>query len=566
MTGIEWKEIKEYAASKSEILTQLLYDLTTIPAPGFSERKKADYCLNWLKKQGIGEGILDTKGNVIVTYGFEENSSRVLFMAHLDTVFPMETRLKVRQEGSLWFCPGIGDNTANVVALMGLILYVFEKRPSLPWGIIFALSVCEEGLGNLEGCRELMRNYGHNLSAVVSYDLYCSALYDKSIGSVRYQVSIHTKGGHSYLDFGRENAIAVASKIICRLYEFPISGEDVGHTTYNVGTIEGGTSVNAIASDCSFSFEFRLDKEKGLEHAQAYFDKVIAEAQSGFVSVRREVLGVRPCMGKVNEQRMKELTDAGMAVVEHVTGKKPVKKAASTDCNIPLSMGIPAICVGTVVGGGAHTLEEWIDISSLPEAVEITVGMLHCLAMEDTLSYEMRDCLSDEREQEEVLAVLRECDNDFVPPLSCRRSTHQRCLLKTGKNPEGVRAYFNEICRQHTMLLKKNREVIGFLSFQRPYSCPELSSYKKVTYLTTLCIKNAYRGRGLSRSIYKNVLSYINEKYPKDVIAFRTWTTNQAQMHLAKELNMQLAARIKDDRGIGIDTVYYVFENKVCGE
>lgn len=179
---------------------------------------------------------------------------------------------------------------------------------------------------------------------------------------------------------------------------------------------------------------------------------------------------------------------------------------------------------------------------------------------EETQIFIHREKILDEQEKREVYEILEECDQDFCPPLSYRSSTSQKQLTQVEDGKEGVRRYYEEILQQPTLLVKREGRTIGFMSYRIGYTCKELEHYGKVGYLTTLCIRPSERGRRLAPLIYRAVESHIYSQYPDLVITLRTWSTNKAQLHLMDELGYHCVARLENDRGEGIDTVYYAKE------
>lgn len=169
-----------------------------------------------------------------------------------------------------------------------------------------------------------------------------------------------------------------------------------------------------------------------------------------------------------------------------------------------------------------------------------------------------RDKLEDEWEANEVYAILSECDKDFEPPLSERGSTVQKTWEK--KSGDGVRNYFNEVAKQHTLFLKREKKIIAFLSFRSMEECEALKNYRDICYFTTLCIRKEYRGQGLALVLYQKAKEYVEESSRYTVMALRTWSTNKAQLHLMEKMDFHCETRLKNDRGEGIDTLYFVKE------
>ena len=214
---------------------------------------------------------------------------------------------------------------------------------------------------------------------MISFDVYADRVINKAVGSIRYKVEVFTEGGHSYENFGNRNAIKKISEIIDRLYEF-VPLEDGGKTTYNVGLIQGGTSVNTIAQQAEMLFEFRSDEKKDLNEAVAYFEKVLGDCRAEGLDVRYTVLGDRPCGSReLRSLGQKKLEEECRQIVAKWSEKEIPFISGSTDCNIPLSLGIPAVTVGLILGGKPHTREEWIDISSISAGLGIAADIIGTL-------------------------------------------------------------------------------------------------------------------------------------------------------------------------------------------
>ena len=169
-----------------------------------------------------------------------------------------------------------------------------------------------------------------------------------------------------------------------------------------------------------------------------------------------------------------------------------------------------------------------------------------------------RDLLTDPEEQQAILEILTECDGDFCPPLSYRGGTSEKQLGHAHPNTDGVQRYYEEILQQSAILAKRGEEIIGFLSYRPSYRCPALEQFGEVCYMTTLCLRHSERGKGLSPAIYEAAEQRIRQRFSGRIITFRTWSTNQAQMHLTEKLGYRCVAVLKDDRGQGIDTMYFV--------
>ncbi len=357
-----------YVENSQDELIQLIKDLCAIPSFSHHEQKKAEFIREWFENIGA-EAIIDEKYNVILPVNAEAKENLTVFMAHTDTVFPDETGFDcVEKDG--WLCaPGVGDDTANVAELMLIAKYIIEHQFECPEGCLIVFNSCEEGLGNLEGSRYLMETYAGKVREFYSFDGGYKALVTKAVGSTRYEVTVKTEGGHSYGAFGNRNAIALASSLISTLYDYQVPKR--GRSTYNVGVIEGGTSVNTIAQEVKFLFEYRSDDREDLNEMKEFFDSAISAYRKMGIEVEVQVLGERPCMGDVKQEEMIEVINHVSSIIEAHTGIAPALRSGSTDCNICFAMGVAGCCFGGYEGTGAHTREEKVDISTLETGMKI---------------------------------------------------------------------------------------------------------------------------------------------------------------------------------------------------
>ncbi len=368
------EEVLKYIEDHAGEAYELLIELAKIPAPSNHEEKRARFCLEWLEAQGAEGVFIDEANNVIYPVCCEGGSNISVYMAHSDVVFPDEVELPLRVEEGRIYCPGIGDDTANAAALLMVMKYIATHRVAPAEGLLLVINSGEEGLGNLRGSRAVMEKYGSRVREFVTFDGYAGGMCTRAVGSRRFKIEVKTEGGHSWGNFGNRNAIACLSALIGTLYEAPIP-ED-GRTTFNVGTVSGGTSVNTIAEHAEMLYEFRSDRAENLDMMQSFFDSAVNAYRSEGLDVGVTLLGERPCSAKVDEKRMNALIDRASAAVLAAFGKAPKAHSGSTDCNIPLSLGVPAVCVSCVKGGGAHTRREYVEISSLKPGLGVAFEMV----------------------------------------------------------------------------------------------------------------------------------------------------------------------------------------------
>lgn len=370
------KSMEEYIQENQEMAVELLRELCRIPAPSHHEERRAEFIKNWLCAQGAEGVFIDEAKNVIYPYEWEEGRPVALFMAHTDTVFPDMEPMEVLEKDGKMFAPGVGDDTANLVILMMVARYVALHHPKSKCNVVFAANSCEEGLGNLKGAKALAERYREQICQVISFDCYYNEICNCAVGSMRYRVEVKTEGGHSYFDYGNRNALAELSAVIHKLYKYQVP-EDGSNTTYNVGFVKGGTSVNTIAQQAEMLYEYRSDNLESMNQVKDYFEEVIDEFRSDGLEINVELIGERPC-GKKGEKNpeQEQLSAFCRDVVFEKTGNMPEFSSASTDCNIPFSLGIPAATVGLCMGGNMHTREEWIYVDSLKKGFAIGAALI----------------------------------------------------------------------------------------------------------------------------------------------------------------------------------------------
>lgn len=365
---------EEYAAACSEEALELLRTLGKIPAPSRQEDLRAVFCRDWLLAQGAVDVTIDKAKNVICKIGCEEHEDYIAFAAHTDIVFPDMETLPMREEDGKLYAPGIGDDTSNLVNLLMGAKYLLQNKIKLKYGVLIVCNACEEGLGNLDGTKELFAAYGSKIKAFYSFDGYTPQCCSTAVGSYRYKISCRTTGGHSYINFGEPNAI----EILCRLVEelYKIEAPQEVKTTYNVGRIEGGTTVNSIAQECSMLYEFRSTSQKCLEIMEERFNQTVEACRNLGGELTVELLGIRPGNGPLDMDELNAFTRQSADIISSFYTGDIDFAAYSTDSNVPLSLGIAANTIGTVLGALAHTREEWIDISSLPKGLGIVLSLM----------------------------------------------------------------------------------------------------------------------------------------------------------------------------------------------
>jgi tripeptide aminopeptidase len=345
--------------------------VTEIPAPPFEEAARSAFIARRFKEVGLQEVHVDAIGNVTGRRPGPSGSPRVMVVSHMDTVFPPGTDVKVRVEGDVAHAPGIRDNSSAVANLISLVGILDDSGLALPCDLTLAASVGEEGLGDLRGVRQLIADWEAKLDYVVAYDGEMGGLTHGGVASRRLRVTYTAPGGHSFGDFGNASAIHGLTAACHRFATMALPAEP--KTTINVGTFHGGSSINAIAEKAEALIDMRsvgaAELQQVVDQALAIFKETATETGC---EAQIETVGERPG-GLIPKDH--PLVVLAARVLQEM-GKEPRYSISSTDANIPLSRGIPAICIGGGIGGGAHTLREYLNIPSLVPGLQQLIRLL----------------------------------------------------------------------------------------------------------------------------------------------------------------------------------------------
>lgn len=343
----------------AERVIDLAMEIQQIPAPTFEEGQRAEFVRAMFEREGL-EVSVDEVGNVYgqwATIGSQRSQGKPLIIsAHLDTVFPMGTDLRITRRDELIHGPGLGDNSLGVAALIGLLWHLQEHSKNLGGDAWFVANVGEEGLGDLRGMKAVVDRFGADVQAyLVLEGLALGHVYHRALGVKRYRITAKTSGGHSWSDYGKPSAIHELSKLVVELTSMKLS--ESPRTTMNVGKISGGTSVNVIASEASLELDLRSEGQESLAELVSNVEKKIQEASRPEVMFEAEVIGARPA-GEIDPNH--PLIQLALECVREQR-LEPSLTTGSTDANIPLSKGYPAVVLGITTGGGAHTANEFIN-------------------------------------------------------------------------------------------------------------------------------------------------------------------------------------------------------------
>lgn len=338
-----------------------------IPAPTFDEGERSAFVLDRLRALGLNDVEVDELGNVYGRRPGRAARPGLLIAAHLDTVFPRGTDLRLRYEGDRVYGPGLGDNSTGVAGLIHLAQVI--QRHDLPnqGDIWFVGNVGEEGLGDLRGIRAAVDRLRSSIGYVIAVEgCDFGTLHHQAIGVRRYKIEVAAPGGHSWGNFGTPSAIHTLVRLAARIAELSVPRSP--RTTFNIGIIQGGTSVNTIAEHASLLLDMRSVSSGALADLIAQVDKLVAAAatESPEVQVRVVTVGNRPSGAIARDH---PLVQAAVAAY-HAVGASVSYQQSSTDANIPLSQGIPAVCIGLTDGGNAHRHDEFIQPANLGRGLQ----------------------------------------------------------------------------------------------------------------------------------------------------------------------------------------------------
>ena len=351
--------------------------IQSIPAPTFAEDQRAAYVERAFREFGLCDVNTDSVFNVFGRLpGATTTGPALLITAHTDTIFQAETDLTQRAEGDLLYGPGLGDNSIAVAALLALAR-LLASQPAPLTDIWFIATSREEGLGDLGGMKAAFARLSSTAGAVLNIEgLALGRVYHGGIAVRRLKVTATAGGGHSWLHYGRPSAVHALIELCSQLLH--LTPPPAPRTTFNIGLIEGGDAVNAIASRAACWLDLRSESSHTLAQFEASVRRVVDQSATPEVKFSIEVVGDRPAGQIAADHPLVRIGVRALAA----TGIKAELETGSTDANVPLAMGCPAITLGVTRGGNAHRADEFIEVSP------VAAGLAHlALAVQDTLRY-----------------------------------------------------------------------------------------------------------------------------------------------------------------------------------
>jgi tripeptide aminopeptidase len=376
----------EAVRAAAEAVTPDVLELTAlisaVPSPTGEETAKSLLVERLFATAGLAterDAIGDVVGVIPGRQSSRTGTSKLVVAAHIDTVFPIGTPLEIKRTSGRLTGPGVGDNSVAVAAAIKLadLLRIAGEVPAVD--LLLTGNVGEEGLGNLRGIREVLTSRS-DIGAVVALEGHnLGRVTHVAVGSRRFRISVKGPGGHSWGDFGRPNAIHGLSKLIAELDAIPLPRSP--KTTLNVGMISGGVSVNTIAPEASCLLDLRSIDESALRRLSDRVTRLVDRSNRGdAVDYTAESIGERPAGVVAVDSPIVQIAANTLAAL----GLEPSFDASSTDANVPIAAGIPAVCVGLTTGGNVHRTDEYIDLDPVP--MGITQLALLTLAIAESLS------------------------------------------------------------------------------------------------------------------------------------------------------------------------------------
>jgi acetylornithine deacetylase/succinyl-diaminopimelate desuccinylase-like protein len=391
LDSTEYKQATVFIERDYDRFVRELIALTEIPAPPFKEAARAKAYLTMLRDSGLADVEMDAEGNVMGVRRGSGGGPMLAVVAHLDTVFPEGTSVAVKREGTRLMAPGVGDNTRGAALLLAVVRAMNAAKIQTASDILFVGNVGEEGEGDLRGVKYLLQKgkYKDRIKQFVAIDGgEQDTITRGGVGSRRYRVVFKGPGGHSYGAFGLVNPAFAMGNAIAKVSRLQVPSSP--KTTFNVGVVGGGTSVNSIPAEVQMVVDMRSVSCAELKKLEDAFLALVREAaaeenaarstREGKVTVDPRLIGDRPCGETAVDAPIVQTAAAAVKAF----GLRPAYGISSTDSNVPMNLGIPAITIGRGAGGRSHSPDEWTDVAKAAsvKAVQVALTIVAAVAGE----------------------------------------------------------------------------------------------------------------------------------------------------------------------------------------
>ena len=384
LTAPEVARAMQIVDDSKEWCMEELVTLTEIPAPPFGEDERGAALMERFRGLGLTEVWKDSEGNVFGERGGTGNGPTLVLSAHLDTVFPADTPIRVETKGTRLFAPGVGDNTVGLVTILTVLKALQEAAVETEGNIIFMGTVGEEGTGDLRGVKHLFleSELRKRIDMFISVDGTDDRnITNQALGSRRYRITYRGPGGHSWSAFGTPNPAFAMARTLTKLADLKLPHDP--RQSYNVGVVGGGTSINSIPYEIWMEIDLRGENLEALQQMEGKFlgfvdqgveEENRARSLTGPVEAQKELIGDRPS-GETPSDSV--IIETAVAVTRHMLATRNVLMVrSSTDSNLPISLGIPAITIGGGGdGSGAHSTSESFDPTNWERGIRRVLGI-----------------------------------------------------------------------------------------------------------------------------------------------------------------------------------------------
>ena len=377
-----------YQAHLEDIIAENIA-VCEVAAPPFQELERARYVARRLQEAGAENVSIDEMPNVYAQISWQQPGPTLMVTAHLDTVFPAETDVTVKRVGHELHAPGIWDDSAGLAALIQLVKGLRALQTPLRGRLLIVATAGEEGLGDLRGMKQAFKCFGSEIDMVIAIDTHFGMITHTGIASRRLQVGVSAAGGHSWEDFGAASAIHAMGHMISDIARLEVPADP--RTSYNVGVISGGTSVNTIASHAEMLIDMRSTDAQCLADLERQGRLILqrhseqgrsgqergtmghseSEQDQNHIALDIKVVGDRPGGSIAADHPLVRACHEVLTALQ----VSPTYREASTDANVPLGQHIPAVCIGIAEGFGAHSSNEYMDVRQFPDGM----AQLHML-------------------------------------------------------------------------------------------------------------------------------------------------------------------------------------------
>ncbi len=365
--------------TKEKTLLQLLIQIAKIPSPTGFERRKIEFLQKKSETSGITDISIDNIGNCVLKLPAKSSKKTILVVAHTDIACDPGKKVAIKEDEKYIYGHGICDNSAGIAGLLTTIKLIKKYKIQFPHNLIFGFTVGEEGLGAKRGMKQIIKDYGKQIDAVVNVESHpIGRITNQVIGQYRFELTIDTKaGGHSFRDFGRPNANVILAQIITDFSHIKLP-QLKGKTTFNVGAMVGEGSINAISRNVSCLFEIRSEIESYLEHSKKKFLSILDKYRNHFpnVEIILKVLAETVPAIFPKSHRIYQLT----MDVQKKLGIKSKINSGNTDGDVSMAAGIPTVTIGTSEGWNTHSLDEYMEKESLLIGIKQVFMVVYALA------------------------------------------------------------------------------------------------------------------------------------------------------------------------------------------